>query len=61
MHGKGGMHAGETATEVGGTYPTGMHSSWDGYPYPDWDPRPCPAMFINRKLLHTFYCVCMFC
>ena len=31
MHGKGhmwqeGVHAGEMATEVGGTHPTGMHS-----------------------------------
>ena len=28
MRGKGGggLHAGETATEAGGTYPTGMHS-----------------------------------
>ena len=23
---EGGMHAGETATEAGGTHPTGMHS-----------------------------------
>ena len=26
MRGKGGMHAGETATEAGGTHTTGMHS-----------------------------------
>ena len=27
VHGKGeGIHAGETATEAGGTHPTGMHS-----------------------------------
>ena len=26
MHGKGAMHAGEMATEVGDTHPTGMHS-----------------------------------
>ena len=26
MHGKGGIHAGETATEAGSRHPTGMHS-----------------------------------
>ena len=25
------MHAGETATEVGGTYPTGMHSCFHSF------------------------------
>ena len=27
VHGKSGMHAGKTATEAGGTHPTGIHSS----------------------------------
>ena len=26
MRGRWGVHAGETATEAGGTHPTGMHS-----------------------------------
>ena len=28
MHGRWDMHAGETATEAGGTHPTGMNSCY---------------------------------
>ena len=27
-HGRGGVHAGETATDAGGTHPTGMYSCY---------------------------------
>ena len=34
----------QTAFEAGGTHPTGMHSCWDKYPYPDRIQSPYPAL-----------------
>ena len=55
MHGKGAMHVGETATEVGSTHPTGMHSclSMRLFIWCDCDAFVCVMSYMDGCLTHS--------